>query len=140
MGAECYLLEALLCAVPKPSDDQVSFPVLLGHLSVLEERLFIPEPILRVCALSRVRLCNPVDCSPPGSSAHGISKARILEWAAIFSSRGSSRPRDRTRVSWFPACAFGYFCFWCFKYAKHLLDCKVKKICSKQPRVHSARA
>ena len=43
-------------------------------------------------------LCDPVDCSPPGSSAHGILQARILEWVAISFSRGSSRPRDRTQV------------------------------------------
>ena len=40
-----------------------------------------------------------VDCSPPGSSLHRISKARILEWVAISSSRGSSRPRDQTSIS-----------------------------------------
>ena len=40
-----------------------------------------------------------MDCSPPGSSVHGISPARILEWVAISFSRGSSRPRDRTQVS-----------------------------------------
>ena len=34
-------------------------------------------------------LCHPLDCSPPGSSAHGISQARILEWVAISYSRGS---------------------------------------------------
>ena len=44
-------------------------------------------------------LCNPMDCSIPGSSIHGILQARILEWVAIFFSRGSSWPRDRTRVS-----------------------------------------
>ena len=37
----------------------------------------------------RVRLCYPMDCSPPGSSVHGISQARILEWVAISYSRGS---------------------------------------------------
>ena len=37
-------------------------------------------------------LCDPVDCSPPGSSIHGILQARILEWVAISFSRGSSRP------------------------------------------------
>ena len=37
---------------------------------------------------------DPMYCSPPGSSVHGISHARILEWVAIFSSRGSSRPGD----------------------------------------------
>ena len=44
-------------------------------------------------------LWNPVDCSPPGSSVHRIFQARILEWAAISLSRGSSRPRGRTQVS-----------------------------------------
>ena len=44
-------------------------------------------------------LCDPVDCSPPGSSVHGILQARILEWVAISFSRGSSQPRDRTWAS-----------------------------------------
>ena len=44
-------------------------------------------------------LCDPVDCSPPGSSIHGISQAKILEWVAISFSRGSSRPRDQTQAS-----------------------------------------
>ena len=45
-------------------------------------------------------LCDPVDHSPPGSSVHGIFQAGILEWVAIPSSRGSSRPRDRTHISY----------------------------------------
>ena len=44
-------------------------------------------------------LCDPVDCSPPGSSIHGILQASILEWDAISFSRGSSQLRDRTQVS-----------------------------------------
>ena len=44
-------------------------------------------------------LCDPRDCSPPDSSVHGISQARILEWVAISFSRGSSQTRDRTHVS-----------------------------------------
>ena len=44
-------------------------------------------------------LCDPMDCSPPGSSVHRILQARVLEWVAISFSRGSSRPRDRTQVS-----------------------------------------
>ena len=40
-------------------------------------------------------LCNPMDCSPSGSSLHGILQARTLEWVAMPSSRGSSQPRDR---------------------------------------------
>ena len=43
--------------------------------------------------------CDPADCSLPGSSVHGILQARMLEWVAISSSRGSSQPRDRTIVS-----------------------------------------
>ena len=44
-------------------------------------------------------LCDPMDCSPPGSSVLGILQVRILEWIAISSSRGSSRSRDQIRVS-----------------------------------------
>ena len=44
-------------------------------------------------------LCDPKDCSLPGSSVHGILQARILEWVAIHFSRGSSQPRDWTWVS-----------------------------------------
>ena len=55
--------------------------------------------LLCACALSPVRLCDPIDCSPPGSPVHGILQARTLEWVAIASSRGSSGPRDRTGIS-----------------------------------------
>ena len=48
---------------------------------------------------SRLTLCNPMDCSLPHSSIHGILQARVLEWGAISFSRGYSRPRDRTQVS-----------------------------------------
>ena len=44
-------------------------------------------------------LCDPMDCSLPGSSLHGILQARILEWVGISFFRGSSRPRDQTPVS-----------------------------------------
>ena len=45
-------------------------------------------------------LCNPMDCSPPGFSVHGILQARILKWVAMLSSRGSSWPRDWTCISY----------------------------------------
>ena len=48
---------------------------------------------------SCLTLCDPVDCSLPGFSVHGILRARILEWVTISFSRGSSRPRDQSRVS-----------------------------------------
>ena len=44
-------------------------------------------------------LCDPLDCSPPGSSVHGILQARILEWVAMPSSRGSSQTKDQTCAS-----------------------------------------
>ena len=43
-------------------------------------------------------LCDPVDCSPPDSSVHGILQTRLLEWVTIPFSRGSSQPRDQTQV------------------------------------------
>ena len=46
------------------------------------------------CVLSRIQLCDPMVCSPPGSSVRGIFQARILEWVAISYSKGYSQPRD----------------------------------------------
>ena len=45
-------------------------------------------------------LCDPMDCSPPGSSVHGTSQARILEWVVNSFSRGSSQPKGRTYISY----------------------------------------
>ena len=53
--------------------------------------------------------CDPTDCSPPGSSVHGISQVRILEWVGISFSRGSSRPRDWT---WVSCTVGGFFTIW----------------------------
>ena len=49
---------------------------------------------------SCVTLCDSMDCSPPGSSVHGVFQVRILEWVVIPFSRGSSRPRDQAHVSY----------------------------------------
>ena len=54
---------------------------------------------LCICAQSCLTLWDSMDCSLPGLSVHGISQARILEWVAISSSRGSSQPRDQICVS-----------------------------------------
>ena len=59
-----------------------------------------PAQATSACMLSHVQFsCDPLDCSPPGSSVHGILQARILEWVAMPSSRGSSPPRDQTCIS-----------------------------------------
>ena len=59
-------------------------------------RLFTCESLV---AQSCPTLCDPKDCSPPGSSIHGIFQAEVLEWVATSSSSGSSWPRNRTCVS-----------------------------------------
>ena len=64
--------------------------------------------LFKVKSLSRVRLCDPVDCSLPGSSVHGIFQARVLEWVPISFSRGSSWPRDQTSIFMSPALAGGF--------------------------------
>ena len=60
------------------------------------------EPVVCCCCLAvkSYLFCDPLDRSPPGFSVHLISQVRIVEWAAISFSRGSSQPRDRTCVSY----------------------------------------
>ena len=53
---------------------------------------------------SCLTLCDPMDCSPPGSSVHGISQARILKWIAISFSRASYWPSCVSRASSWPSC------------------------------------
>ena len=55
--------------------------------------------VLCLAAQSCPTLCDPMDCSLPGSSVPGILQARILEWVAMPCSTGSSQPRDRAQVS-----------------------------------------
>ena len=65
-----------------------------------------------VCMLSRftrVQLCDLFNCTPPGSSVHGILQARILEWVAVPSFRGSSQPRVWTCISFISCIAGGFF-------------------------------
>ena len=52
--------------------------------------------LLQLC----LTLCDPMDCSCPGCSVQGIFQAKILEWVAMASSRGSSRPGDGTTASY----------------------------------------
>ena len=80
--------------------------------SVLSAFVYFFLYSLLVCMLSsfsRVRLCNPMDYGPPGSSVHGILQARILEWVAMPSSRGPSGPRDQTHISCSSRIAGGFF-------------------------------
>ena len=57
-----------------------------------DELIENPTSVSAKSLQSCLTLCDPVDCSPPGSSVHGILQARRLEWVAMSSSRGSSGP------------------------------------------------
>ena len=72
-----------------PKNAQATTQLHSSHMLVSESEV----------AQSCPTLCDPMDCSLPGSSVHGIFQAIVLEWIAISFSRGSSQPRDRTRVS-----------------------------------------
>ena len=82
------------------------------QLAWVPRRVLQPQ-VSRVCVCLVAHLCltlgNPMDCSPSGSSVHGIFQVRILEWVAISSFRGSSRPRDQTPSLTSPALP-GKFC------------------------------
>ena len=72
----------------------------------------------RSCVLvsqSCLTLCDPMDCSPPGCSVHGILQERKLEWAAVLFSRVSSQSWDWTRVSH----SGGWFFFFFFNHLNH---------------------
>ena len=66
-----------------------------GHVRANCKKSCICAKSLQSCPT----LCDPMDCSPPGYSVHGIHQARILEWGAMPSSRGSTQPRDPTCIS-----------------------------------------
>ena len=63
-----------------------------GRCKVLFNDTYVEMKVL--VTQSCPTLCNPMDCSQPGSSVHGIFQARILEWVPMPSFRGSSQPRD----------------------------------------------
>ena len=70
-------------------------------------------------AQSCLTLCEPMGCSLPGSSVHGIFQAIVLEWIAISFSRGSSQPRDQTQVS---CIVGGFFISWATRETITTLD------------------
>ena len=81
MGCRC--LFKILFSFPSVIHPEVGF---LDHVKVL---------VAQLC----LTLCDPMVCSPPGSSAHGNLQARTLEWVAMPFSRGSSWPMNQTHVS-----------------------------------------
>ena len=81
------------------AEPQAALQPLLCLTDLGTSAIYVHAQSLQLCQT----FCNPVDCSPPGSSVHRILKARILEWVAIPFSKRSSWPRDQTQdscVSW----------------------------------------
>ena len=81
------------------------------HIIYLQKLYESESEVTQSC----LTLCDPMDCSPPGFSVHGIFPARILEWIAVSFFRGSSQPRNRTRVS---CIAGGFFTDWAMREAR----------------------
>ena len=86
-------MKTISCSLSDSITTRIISP--LFHLSIF---LIIGMCVksLQLC----LTLCDPTDCSLLDSSVHGILQARILEWVAMLSSRGSSQPRDQTHVSY----------------------------------------
>ena len=110
-----------LCVFQKPLCFRE--PLSLHHL--LPASLSQDSECWALVAESCPSLCDRVDRSPPGSSVRGILQARIREWVAMPSSRGSSRPRDRTRVS---HTAGGLFTLWVTREAHVVWACYTSKM------------
>ena len=91
-------ISVLFCANSMPrhkaGEIRLSLPWSSLQIDLFENVLKVSE-----VAQSCPTLCDPMDCSLPDSSIHGIFQARILEWFAISFSRRPSQPRDRTQVS-----------------------------------------
>ena len=96
----CYLHRGKLWGNAKEYSNYHTI-ALISHVSKVKES---ESEVAQSCWT----LCDPMDCSLPGSSLHGILQARILEWVAISFSRESSWPRDGTQVSSIPGRRFNH--------------------------------
>ena len=90
-----------------------------------------PKYSYKHCYYLVTKLCltlhDPVDCSLPDSSLHGIPRARILEWVAISFSRGSSRPKDQTHIF-----CIGKKVYYHWTTRETLFECCLKQLCSQK--------
>ena len=107
----------LKCRKPEYSGWRKSISELFGFQDELTSCFwgtsFLLERAMYVLvAQSCPTLCDSMDCSPPGSSVHGILQAEILEWIAVPFSRGSSWPRDWTHVSCVSCIGGRFFIIW----------------------------
>ena len=99
------------------SQETLSSAWMLNQSAFFQDPDYLWMPGGGLVAKSCQTLCDPMDCSPPGSFVHWIFQVRILEGIAISFSRGTSRPRDWTQVS----CGVGNFlyCRWILYQLSH---------------------
>ena len=98
-----------------PTEVQLQCNIIITYAYIHKYNICICNYIFAVAfvqPLSHISLFDPIDCSLSGSSVHGIFQARILEWVAISSSRGSSPPRDRIRISCISCTGRQVLCHW----------------------------
>ena len=107
-GEDRMLYMWMVCLWGKPHASRIGTESVLQTLQGSPSARVLNH--MRACSVAQLcpSLCDPMDCSPPGSSVHGIFQTRILESVAVSFSRGSSWPRDRTHVSWAIRDILGY--------------------------------
>ena len=104
--------------LPNPGTEPTSLKssaLVGGFFFFFNHSCHLGSPLGILCSVTKLcpTLCDPMDYNPPGSFVLGVLQARILEWVAISSSRGSSQPRDRTLVSCVSCIAGGVFTALC---------------------------
>ena len=111
MGSVCYKEEiwagefaclcpaGLLLVMDKWVHSHLVHVATINHFSLGNASLRRKVKVKVLFSQSCLTLCDPMDCSPPGSSIHGIFQARKLKWVAVSSSRGLSQSKDWTQVS-----------------------------------------
>ena len=103
---QCDIAEIISDEEPKKQVYALSLLLMRQGRPERHSWLWIHHLLCVLVTQSCLTLCYLIDCSPPGSSVHGISQVRKLVWLAISFSRGSSGPRDGTHVS----CLAGRLC------------------------------
>ena len=95
-----------------PCSSKSSYTLYLPSVSMIWHPWVQPTQMLQYCGiyLKKTSLCDPMDCSLPGSLVHGIFQARILEWAAISFSRGSSQDQSQGLNLGLPHCRQMLYC------------------------------
>ena len=111
------------------SHEEPSWMGLLLHKEAPERSLPLPSYAC-LHALSCPTLCDPMDCSPPGSSVHRIFQTRILKWVSISYSKGSSRCRNLTHLS----CCCRLICYHWATWEAHMRPQQEGTICRSESR------